>query len=141
MYFPLKEDIRSFALQLMQRKDNKSPFLPPPTDAELKNFEETGTSGPTKRNFRVDVRGAKKRSAWNKKCARLFAEEMVKMETASTDDVELVESMFLSHISALCRQYRLGLERTNPDGDPKDSNMDRKRTRRRKVSHPFKVKS
>jgi hypothetical protein len=104
--FIAQESIRSFAKELMGRSKRDSPFLPPPTDAEIVLFEQRNRGGPTLQDFRVNVRGRNQRGLWNQACAKIFAEEYLKSDYALTENFNQVKQAFLVHIQSLCNQYR-----------------------------------
>lgn len=125
----------------MQRPYRDSPFLPPPTDKEIKVFAKYKRDGPTKENFRVDVRGKNQKSAWNRRCAELFASEFVLVSGASTRDVSVVSKAFLSHVQTLCLQYKKQPQgESDGEDDAEEANNESKiqnvrRARKAKVSH------
>lgn len=129
----------------MKRPFRDSPFLPPPTDKEIEVFKRYKRGGPTVENFRVDVRGKNKRSAWNRRCAQLFASEFVRVNGASTQDIDVVIDAFLAHIQTLCNQYK---EVSRAESDAEDDNeivhdeskiQNTRRSRRLKVSKPVLI--
>ena len=104
---------------------------------EMTLFAQHGTGGPSAALLRVDVRGPNQRSPWNIECARIFAENYIKLPTALTDDVEEVEDVFLSHIRALCRQYKqVNNAATGAASDTEPAVEMIRRSRRRKVREP-----
>lgn len=100
----------------MNRPNTDSPFLPPPTPLEIKAFEEHGGPGPTLKAFHVNVTGRNIKGEWNRRCAYIFAYEFVKIHDAASHNVDVVANAFLSHIPALCRQYK-SLSAGDGDGD------------------------
>lgn len=101
---------------MMQRETRHSPFLPLPTKQELDTFSKHQIGGPTVSNFRVDVGGSNRRSPWNRRCGALFAADYVKLPEAMTKVIDEVEEAFMTHISALCTQYK----KLNSDKDDQD---------------------
>lgn len=124
----------------MKRPFRDSPFLPPPTDKDIEVFKKYKRGGPTVENFRVDVRGKNQRSAWNRRCAQLFASEFVRVSGAATQDLNVATNAFLSHIQALCLQYQqLSQTGSDAEDDNEDTHDETKvqnirRARRFKVS-------
>jgi hypothetical protein len=124
--------IRSFAKDLMGRSKRNSPFLPPPTDAEIDRFEQRGQGGPTYKDFRVDVRGRNQRGLWNQACADIFAAEYLNSDLALTSNFDRIKQAFLVHIQALCDQYR---KLNQPeDENPEETIYHLRQVRRRAVS-------
>lgn len=120
----------------MRRKNRKSPFLPPPNDIEIQAFLKYQAGGPTKSEFRVDVRGTNQRSPWNCRCAEIFAAEYVQTPEALTNDTDVVEEVFMTHIQALCLQYAKLDRESNPDDSWNDTNTleNLRRNRQARVS-------
>lgn len=123
-------------MQMMGREHRTSPFIGLPSDAELKAFAKHKSGGPTLKDFRVDVSGKNKRSPWNRRCAKLFAAEYVKLPNAMSRNLKTVEEGFLSHVQTLCNQYKtLMADESDEDIDANDaSRANVRRSRRKKVS-------
>ena len=127
------------------RETIASPFLTPPTENEVENYQKSGEYGPTLDRLNFDVTGYKPKSRWNRECASLLANAFVKSQNhCSTDDKGLedkVKGMILTHVQALIIQYR----KMHPSRDPKvvaedkaKSVMNVRQGRRRNVSaHEF----
>lgn len=93
-------------MQMMRRKTAKDAFPRIPTAAEQAAFERHGKGGPTAEDLRVDVTGQGRRGYWNTAAAYVFAAEYTKLANAACKNVEDVKEAFLTHINALCKQYK-----------------------------------
>lgn len=98
--------MRKIAMEMLKRKTNKDPFPRVPTAAEQAAFVRTGRGGPTVDDFRVDVMGQNREGPWNTAAAHVFAAEYTKMANALCRDVDDAADYFLTHIQALCKQYK-----------------------------------
>jgi hypothetical protein len=101
----IQRHIRRVAMEIMKRRDNKSNFPPLPAPAEMEHFAQTGVGGPTATDFRLDVRGTNQKSAWNKRCAEVFATLYVKRTDSLDNNKKQVAGYFLAHVKQLCNQY------------------------------------
>lgn len=132
----LQKHIRIYAMQLMNRETRESAFPTLPTEAELDAFTKYKIGGPTLKEFRVDVSGTKQRSPWNRRCAQLFANEYVKLPNALSANKSQIEKAFLTHVGALCTQYK-SLNEGSDKGTSEAAIANVRRCRRGKVSYPF----
>lgn len=114
----------------MHRRNRKDPFPRIPGNAEQAAFVRTGRGGPTVDDFRVDVTGEGRQGAWNTAAAYVFADEYVKLANAHCRDAEVVKDAFLTHIHALCKQYK---QINKLDEDPEAVAKNVRRARRLKV--------
>lgn len=105
--------VRAVAMKWIGRDDLRSRFHLPGS-SQVQKYHATGDpkdgpsfdpTQPDKYPLRVDVRGPQK-SAWNQRCATLFAKQYVQQPTAHTRNIKLATERFITHIKALARQYK-----------------------------------
>ncbi|KLO06160.1 hypothetical protein SCHPADRAFT_895681 [Schizopora paradoxa] len=102
----LNENIRVFAMHLMNRRKSTDPMPQPASDEEVDLFAKGKHPGPTATRgmFYLDLRGPYT-SPWNKRASECFSEAFVKVPSFNCTDVDLVRQKFNRHIRSLSDQF------------------------------------
>ncbi|THG96556.1 hypothetical protein EW026_g5298 [Hermanssonia centrifuga] len=137
----LLNQIRYYTKVFMGRRSTSDPFPPLPTPTEILVFNNKGRGGPTMEDFRVDVSGQNKLSAWNKHAAVEFAHEFIKQKDTICRDLDTVAVHFLKHIPALCNQYRMISGKGNNKAAEARKISNVRRVQQRKVLYGYLLSS
>ena len=128
--FPQTE-VRKFAMVLLKRKSKESPFHLP-SAAEFKLFETRKIGGPTKKNFRVQLKGSLA-CRWNRCAANIFSRAYIK-KNGNQFKHEALTACFNTHLRTLRNQHnRIKAGPTKTQADIEHYSTSARRTRRQGV--------
>lgn len=102
-----QREVRRYSLELLGRKNKKSPVPPPPDPDVIQRFNETGKGGPRGEpgKLRLDLLGPI-RSPWNKRAARCFRQHFRRGGLHAKWSKRDIEAAFLQHTNTIRSHYR-----------------------------------